>query len=71
MPSTVSRFFHSFSEKLKQYQTVILLSLVYIIGIGLTAVVAKLFKTSFLQSKTQKNSSWLQKKPTFLDEKMY
>lgn len=58
----------SFGENLATIVNSVLLTFVYLVGIGLTSLAAKLFKKSFLDLEPKKDSYWtdlnLGKKPT-------
>jgi len=60
---------HNFSSNITIIINTILLTIVYLIGVGLTSIVAKIFKKHFLENKIQKEkeSYWhdlnLKKKP--------
>lgn len=61
----IKQFFTGFKEGLKDFSgnisiivNTILLSLVYFIGVGLTSVIAKIFKKRFLQLKESKRESY-------------
>lgn len=42
----------------------ILLSIVYLVGVGLTSIIAKLFGNHFLDLKPKKASNWIEHKIT-------
>ncbi len=48
----------SFSDNLSIIINFLLLSIVYLVGIGLTSIVAKLFSKHFLDMKKKKDSYW-------------
>lgn len=58
----------NFGENISLIINVILLTFVYLIGVGLTSIVAKIFRKHFLETKLSKESYWsdlnLKKKPT-------
>jgi len=63
----LKQFFKGFKEGLKDFGdnisiivNTILLSFVYLIGVGLTSVIAKMFKKRFLHlKKSKKDSYWI------------
>jgi Na+-driven multidrug efflux pump len=70
----LKQFFNGFQKGVKSFggniSTIInfiLLSIVYLIGVGLTSITAKIFGKHFLNMKKKKNSYWidlnLKKKP--------
>jgi len=61
----IKQFFTGFKEGLKDFGgnisivvNTILLSFVYLIGVGLTSIIAKIFKKRFLQLKESKRESY-------------
>ena len=56
-----------FSDNISTIINFLLLSIVYLIGVGLTSITAKIFGKHFLDMKKKKNSYWsdlnLKKKP--------
>lgn len=45
-------------EKVEYILTFVAVTLTYLIGIGLTSLVAKLFRQSFLKTTPSSNSNW-------------
>ena len=48
-----------FSDNISTIINFLLLSIVYLIGVGLNSIVAKLFSKHFLNMKKKKDSYWL------------
>ena len=48
----------SFSDNITSIINFLLLSIVYLIGVGLTSIVAKIFSKHFLDMKKKKDSYW-------------
>ncbi len=57
--------------KIEQLQSAFLLSLVYILGIGTTSLVAKMFRKKFIPTIDTARGSWTPKKTTETNIKMY
>lgn len=58
--------------KIEQLQSVLLLSLVYIFGIGTTSLVAKMFRKKFISTTIDAvRGSWIPKKTPESNIKMY
>jgi len=60
--------FEEFGSNITTIINVLLLTLVYLIGVGTTSLIAKLFKKKFIQTKTSKDKSYwkdlnIKKKP--------
>jgi len=49
----------SFGDNISTVINFILLSIVYLIGVGLTSITAKIFGKHFLDMKKKKNSYWV------------
>jgi DNA-binding MurR/RpiR family transcriptional regulator len=58
-------------NRIEELQSLILLSLVYIFGIGATALVAKMFKRKFIPIVDIARGSWIPKKTPKTNIKMY
>jgi hypothetical protein len=53
------RGFKGFSQNIALIVNTVLLTLVYVIGVGVTSMIAKIFKKQFLEIKlSKKNSYW-------------
>ena len=60
---TIKKFFTGFKKGMKDFSeniniiiNSVLLSIVYIIGVGITSLVAKIFRKHFLHTKISKNT---------------
>ncbi len=58
-------------NKIEELQSLILLSLVYILGIGVTSLVGKMFKITFVPTIKTVQGSWTHKKTPETNTKMY
>ena len=60
--------FQKFSHLLADLVNIILLAIVYYVGVGLTSIIAKIFKKSFLDLKDKKvDSYWVDCQSTSKD----
>lgn len=57
--------------RIEELQSLILLSLVYIFGIGTTALIGKMFRTTFVPTVSTAKGSWIHKKTPETNVKMY
>lgn len=60
-----------FAEKINRAITWVLLSITYILGVGIVFLLSRIFKKRFLQLKPKGNTFWIDKKKAGKDEDMF
>ena len=69
-PSSVLKPLAKFGRKVGEFNSRVLLTVVYILGIGIAAVLAKIFRKHFLELKVnpEKESYWTDRKEKITPE---
>lgn len=67
----IKKFHALLRSKIEQIQSLLLLSIVYIIGIGITALVGKVVQKKYVSSAIGSRGNWISKKDAKTNRKMY